>query len=60
MAAPGKSRFDFSLMGEADKRNLFSATLDAVRRFYDDPANREKFERWKTEQQSRKGVIANT
>lgn len=53
MAAPGASRFDLSEIGEADKRNLFSATLDAVNRFYDDPANRERFERWKQEQASR-------
>ena len=53
MAAPGASRFDLSEIGTADKRNLFSATLDAVNRFYDDPANRERFERWKQEQASR-------
>lgn len=53
MAAPGASRFDLSEIGTADKRNLFSATLDAVNRFYDDPANREKYERWKQEQASR-------
>jgi len=53
MAAPGTSRFDLSEIGTADKRNLFSATLDAVNRFYDDPANREKYERWKQEQASR-------
>lgn len=54
MAAPGTIRFDLSLMGEADKRNLFSAVHNAVRRFYDDPANREKYERWKAEQKSQK------
>ena len=53
MAAPGASRFDLAEIGAADKRNLFSATLDAVNRFYDDPANRERFERWKQEQASR-------
>lgn len=53
MAAPGASRFNLSEIGEADKRNLFSTFLDAVIRFYDDPANREKYERWKQEQASR-------
>lgn len=55
MAAPEVIHFDLSLMGEADKRILFSTFLDAVRRFYDDPANREKYERWKAEQKSQKG-----
>lgn len=58
MAARGTSRFDLSEIGAADKRNLFSATFDAVRRFYDDPANREKYERWKHEQESPKPLKA--
>ena len=45
-----KCRFDLSEIGTADRRILFSATLDAVKRFYDDPAKRERYERWKQEQ----------
>ena len=45
-----KCRFDLSEIGTADRRILFSATLDAVKRFYDDPVNIEKYERWKQEQ----------
>lgn len=50
MAAPEKSRFDLSQMGEADRHNLSATFLEAVQRFFDDPANRERFERWQQEQ----------
>ena len=53
MDAPGKSRFDLSQMGEADKHNLSATFLEAVQRFFDDPANRERFERWQKQRQSR-------
>lgn len=46
MNTPKKSRFDLSQIGEADKHNLSSTFYDAVMRFYDDPANRAKFEEW--------------
>ena len=50
--APAKSlSFDLSLIGEADKRNLCSTFLTAVQRFYADPANCERFERWKQQKQ---------
>lgn len=53
MDAPGKSRFDLSQMGEADRHNLSATFLEAVQRFFDDPANRERFERWQKQRQSR-------
>lgn len=53
-----RPHFDLSLMDEADKHNLFSTFLEAVLRFYEDPANREKFERWKQDQEARKGAAA--
>jgi len=46
MDTPKKSRFDLSQMGEADKHNLTVTFYDAVMRFYDDPANRARFEEW--------------
>ena len=46
-----KSRFDLSLMSEADKHNLYSTFLDACLRFYEDPENLKRFEEW---QQKRK------
>lgn len=53
MDAPGKSRFDLSQIGEADRHNLAATFLEAVERFFDDPANRERFERWQEQRQSR-------
>ena len=56
-----KAKIDFSQMGEADTRNLCSTCLDAVKRFYDNPVNRERFERWKqTRRQTCSAVAANT
>ena len=49
MGAPKKSRFDLSQIGEADKHNLAATFLEAIQRFYDDPANRERFEKWQKE-----------
>lgn len=49
IAAKCKPKFDLSQMGEADRHNLFSTFLDSVQRFYDDPANRERFEAWQAE-----------
>lgn len=51
-----KSRFDLSQMGEADKRNLCPAVLDAVLRFYEDLANRERFEQWQKQRRAREAV----
>lgn len=53
MAAPKKPRFDLSQIGEADKHNLSVTFLDAVKRFYEDPVNRERFERWQAQRQAR-------
>lgn len=44
--------FDLALIGEADKHNLCSTFLEAVQRFYDDPANRDRFERWKEKREA--------
>lgn len=40
---------DVNQISSVDKRNLCSTFLAAVQRFYDDPQNREHFERWKIE-----------
>lgn len=40
-------RFDLSQMGTADRQILASSFLEAVKRFYEDPANHERFEKWK-------------
>ena len=45
-----KSRFDLSQIGEADKHNLCATVLESVQRFFDDPVNRERFEKWQAEQ----------
>lgn len=50
MDAVKKSRFDLSLIGEVDEHNLAVTFLEAVLRFYDDPANREKYEQWQKRQ----------
>jgi hypothetical protein len=50
MSAPRACGFDLSLMSDAEKRNLFSDTLAAVRQFYADPVNKKRFEDWKSEQ----------
>ena len=41
------SRFDLKAMNGADRRVLASAFCEAVRRFYEDPANVARFEEWK-------------
>lgn len=38
---------DVSLISEVDMRNLCRATLEAVKRFYEDPENVRRFEEWK-------------
>lgn len=50
MESEKRRPFDLSSIGEADKRNLCSTFLAAAQRFYDDPANRDRFERWKQKQ----------
>lgn len=44
-----KPRFDLTQIGEADRHNLAVTFLEAVQRFYEDPANLERFEKWKQE-----------
>lgn len=56
MDAAGKSRFDLSQIGDADRHNLCATFLGAVQRFFDDPANRERFEQWQ-QNQTRKASI---
>ena len=46
MSTPNKPRFDLSQIGAADRLNLASTFLEAVQRFYEDPANIAKFEKW--------------
>lgn len=46
-----KSRFDFSQIGQAYRNNLASTFLDAVRRFFEDPVNIERFKKWQAEQE---------
>ena len=50
MAVPDNPRFDLSQIGEADRHNLCATFLDAVQRFFDDPANIARFEKWQQEQ----------
>jgi len=56
MAPPDKPRFDLSQIGEADRLNLAATFLDAVQRFYEDPANRERFEKWQAQRQARRAA----
>lgn len=56
MAPPDKPRFDLSQMGEADRLNLASTCLDAVKRFYEDPANLARFEAWQSQRQARRAA----
>lgn len=46
-----KPRIDFSQIGQADLNNLASTFLDAAKRFYEDPANIERFEKWRAERE---------
>lgn len=56
MAPPDKPRFDLSQIGEADRHNLGVTFLDAVQRFYEDPANLERFEKWQAQRQARRAA----
>lgn len=57
MAAPETSRFDLSQIGEADRHNLAATFLEAAQRFFDDPANRDRFEQWQKQQKSRVSAV---
>lgn len=51
MSGTHKPRIDFSQIGQADWNNLASTLLDAAKRFYEDPANIERFEKWKADKE---------
>ena len=42
---------DTNLIPDIDRRNLCSTFLSAIQRFYEDPENRKRFERWMQERQ---------
>lgn len=52
MDAPGKSRFDLSQISTADKHNLAATFLEAALRFYEDPENLKRFERWQAKKEA--------
>lgn len=56
MSDTKKSRFDLTEIGNADRHNLRSTFYDAVKRFYDDPANRKRFEEWQ-QQRNQPGTL---
>lgn len=56
MASPKKPRIDLSQVGEANWQNLAVTFLDAMQRFYEDPANLERFEEWQNQRQARRVV----
>lgn len=53
MAQSDKPHIDYSQVGEADWLKLSTTFLDAIQRFYEDPANLERFEKWQTKRQAR-------
>ncbi len=59
MDAQKQPRYDLSLMGNADKHNLAVTFLDSLQRFYDDPINRDRFEKWRRATESRSSVAKN-
>ncbi|HIS69122.1 MAG TPA: hypothetical protein IAA58_07185 [Candidatus Gallacutalibacter stercoravium] len=50
-------RIDPKLIPEHVWKYLARDTLEAAKRFYADPKNREKYEKWKAEQDAAKKVI---
>ena len=56
MAPLDKPRFDLSQIGEADRHNLGVTFLEAIERFYEDPANLERFEKWQAKRQARRAA----
>ena len=56
MAPPDKPRFDLSQIDEADRLNLASTFLEAIQRFYEDPANIARFEKWQAQRQARRAA----
>lgn len=58
MDAPKTSRFDLSQMGKADRHNLSATFYEAIQRFYDDPVNRDRFEKWQEQRKARVSAAA--
>lgn len=56
MAPSDKPHIDFSQVGEADWLKLSATFLDAVQRFYEDPANLARFEVWQAQRQARRAA----
>ena len=56
MAQSDKPHIDFSQVGEADWLKLSTTFLDAIQRFYEDPANLERFEKWQAKRQARRAA----
>ena len=56
MTQSDKPRIDFSQVGEADWLKLSTTFLDAIQRFYEDPANLECFEKWQAKRQARRAA----
>lgn len=52
-----KPRFILPQIGSADKHNLCSTFYEAVKRFYDDPANLKRFEEWQRQQRKQPGTL---
>lgn len=49
MSTSSKPRFDLSQIGAADRLNLAATFFEAMQRFYEDPANIARFEKWQAE-----------
>ena len=60
MTGTHKPHIDFSQLSQTDWNNLSSTFLSAVERFYEDPANMERFEKWKAgrEKEVRDGKVS--
>lgn len=54
--APDKPRIDYSQVSEADWRNLSATFLKAIQRFYEDPTNLDRFEKWQAQRQARRAA----
>ena len=59
MSEVNKSRFDLSQIGDADRLNLSATFLNAVQRFYEDPANIKRFEAWQRAKNGGGGRVKN-
>ena len=48
-------KIDINEIPKHDLDRFCKATLEACRRFYSDPKNEERYEKWKAEQESKRG-----